>query len=246
MPLGVVDPESAVRRGLGLSTFGSAAMADDRVGDPVVLKTVAPPRRAEWKTGTMTDTRATVLNGLRLEIERGGYYPTLVAEAVESVLAGEAVDAYVVHQETTLDQSEIRRHVTVLVLTPTRLIVGHTDEHGADDTSSASFATTSTEAVRLDRIGSVVVTRTVAHPERHSPGAPPAEVVLSIGWGAVGRIDIEPASCSDPNCEADHGYTGSFTADDLSLRVSAAAEGPEVVARTVGFAAALSAATARR
>lgn len=194
----------------------------------------------------MTDTGATVLNGLRMEIERGGYYPTLVAEAIESALAGEPVEAYVIHQETTLDQNELRRHVTVLVLTPTRLIVGHTDEHGADATSSAPFATTSTEAVRLDRIGSIVVTRTVAHPEQHAPGEPPAEVVLTIGWGAVGRVDLEPAGCSDPNCEADHGYTGTVTADDLSLRVSAAAEGPEVVARTVAFAAALAAATARQ
>ena len=53
--------------------------------------------------------------------------------------------------------------------------------------------------------------------------------MLTIGWGGVGRIDLEPAGCADPECEADHGYTGVLTSDDFSLRVSAAAEGPEAV-----------------
>jgi hypothetical protein len=60
----------------------------------------------------------------------------------------------------------------------------------------------------------------------------------------VGRIDLEPAGCADPECEADHGYTGLLTSDDFSLRVSAAAEGPEAVANLLGFAGALSARTA--
>jgi hypothetical protein len=68
--------------------------------------------------------------------------------------------------------------------------------------------------------------------------------VLTIGWGAVGRIDLEPAGCSDPECEADHGYTGVVASDDFSLRVSAAAEGPRAVADLLAFADALSAHTA--
>ena len=45
-----------------------------------------------------------------------------------------------------------------------------------------------------------------------------------------------PASTSsrpaarDPECDADHGYTGMLASDDFSLRVSAAAEGPDAVA----------------
>jgi Family of unknown function (DUF5998) len=68
--------------------------------------------------------------------------------------------------------------------------------------------------------------------------------VLTMGWGAVGRVDLEPAACSDPECDADHGYTGLVSSDDFSLRVSAAAEGPEAVANLLGFADALSARTA--
>jgi hypothetical protein len=62
----------------------------------------------------------------------------------------------------------------------------------------------------------------------------------------VSRIDLEPASCGDPHCEADHGYTGTASNDDLALRVSEAADGAPVVAQILEFAAALSQATAGR
>jgi hypothetical protein len=156
----------------------------------------------------------------------------------------EAVVSYLVHQETTFDSDEVRRHITVLVLTTTRFIVSHTDEQPADSTAPASYASTSTESVKLSRISSVVLSRVVADPEAYRPGTLPHEVVLTIGWGAVSRIDMEPASCGDPNCEADHGYTGSMTADDLSLRISEAGDGPETVRQTLLFAQALSEATA--
>ncbi len=178
--------------------------------------------------------------GLRTAIERSGYYPALVAEAVEASVGTEAPVAYLVNQETTFDSNEVRRHVTVLVLTATRFLVSHTDEQGADDTSPSPYATTSTESVKIGRISSVVVNRVVANPESYKPGTPPREVVLTIGWGAVSRIDLEPAACGDPNCDADHGYTGSSTADDLSLRVSEAGDGPEAVAETLAFAQSLS------
>lgn len=193
----------------------------------------------------MTDA-STMHRRLRTDIERSGYYPALVADALETALAGEPLVSYVVHHEATFDRDELRRHVTVLVLTPTRLIVGHTDEHGPDDSCPHPYASASTEAVRLEKVDSVVVTRVAANPARHKAGGPMREVVLTIGWGAVSRIDMEPAGCSDPQCEADHGYTGTASNDDLSLRVSETADGPEVVTQTLAFAAALSEATAAR
>ncbi|HEY3871199.1 MAG TPA: DUF5998 family protein [Actinocrinis sp.] len=186
---------------------------------------------------------------LLASIERSGYYPALVAEAVESALGGEPVISHLVHQETTFDAEEVRRHVTVLALTARRLIVGHTDEHGTEpeldgvDSQVGSYASTSTETVRLDQVSTVVVTRVVDDPARHVRGTLPREVVLTVGWGAVGRIDLEPAGCADPNCDADHGYTGTVTRDDLSLRVSTGADGPDAVRDTLDFARALAAAT---
>jgi hypothetical protein len=189
------------------------------------------------KTGTSTS------QGLRTAIERSGYYPALVAEAVESVVGAEPITSYLVHQETTFDANEVRRHVTVLVLTPSRFLGSHTDEQGADDTSPVPYATTSTESVRIGNVSSVVVSRVVANPASYTPGTLPREVVLTIGWGAVSRLDLEPATCGDPECEADHGYTGSATADDLQLRVSEAGDGPETVAQALAFAQAVSDAT---
>jgi hypothetical protein len=186
---------------------------------------------------------------LRVAIEKSGYYPDVVADAVSSAVAAEPVLSFLVHHEPTIDErDEVRRHVTVLVLTPSRLILAHTDEHAPDELLPAPYTSSSTEAVRLSTVRSVVVNRMVAEPESYAgrPVPPPgaSEAVLTIGWGAVSRIDLEPAGCSDPECEADHGYTGVMSADDFSLRVSAAAEGPEAVAGLLSFADALSAHTA--
>jgi hypothetical protein len=185
---------------------------------------------------------------LRSAIEASGYYPDVVAEAVFAAVAGESVEAHLVHHEPTIDErDEVRRHVTVLVLTPTRLILAHTDEHAPDEILPAPYTSSTTEAVDLGAVRSVVVSRMVANPESYegSTVAPPGpnEAVVSIGWGAVNRIDLEPATCGDPACEADHGYTGVLGSDDFSLRVSTAAEGPEAVSNLLDFAQSLSART---
>jgi hypothetical protein len=185
----------------------------------------------------------TTLAGLRAAIEHAGYYPALVADTIDAAVAGEQVQAFVVHQETTFDSDEVRRHITVLVLTPSRLVLGHADDRPADQLTPAPFVTASTEAVPLATVRSVVVNRVITDPVRYSGGRP-QEVTVTIGWGAVSRLDLEPATCGDPDCEADHGYTGTASADDIALRVSEAAEGADAVDNMLEFAAALSRATA--
>lgn len=182
-------------------------------------------------------------------LDRVGYYPAEVAAAVADSLAGETVVDYVVHHEPTFDRDEVRRHITVLVLTPTRLLVTHTDENPPDDLLPEPYTSTTTEAVPVDRVGSVSVSRMVGSPAGRSPaGSPPvvAEAVLTVGWGTVSRLDLEPADCGDPDCVADHGYTGTLGTDDFSLRVSTTADGAEAVERLLGFCRTLSAATVRR
>lgn len=184
---------------------------------------------------------------LRVAIEKSGYYPDVVSDAVTAAVAGETVHSFLVHHEPTIEGDEVRRHVTVVVLTPSRLILAHTDEHAPDDLLPAPYTSSSTEAVSLTAVRSVVVTRMVANPASYAgepipkPGA--NEAVLTIGWGGVGRIDLEPAGCSDPQCDADHGYTGVLASDDFSIRVSAAADGNDAVANLLGFAESLSART---
>ncbi len=185
---------------------------------------------------------------LRGAIEKSGYYPDVVSDAVRAALAGESVHGFLVHHEPTIDErDEVRRHVTVLVVTPTRLVVAHTDEHAPDDLLPAPYTSSSTEAVSLASVKSVVVSRMVANPESYAGRPVPApganEAVLTIGWGGVGRIDLEPAGCGDPECEADHGYTGVLSSDDFSIRVSAAADGADAVANLLAFAEQLSAGT---
>lgn len=190
------------------------------------------------------------LESLRADIERAGYYPQLVTDGVWGMLADEPVVDHLVHHEATFD-SELRRHLSVLVLTPTRLIFGHTDDHPPVDgeptptTHGATSATTTAEAVGLRQVRSVVLSRVVEDAPRYVDDSSVREVVLTIGWGTMSRIDLEPAACEDPECEADHGYTGSLTADDFVLRVSEAAEGQAMVRRAQEFAASVSAAVAR-
>src|SRR5215217_719359 len=179
---------------------------------------------------------------LRRAIDRTGYYPEVVADGVVAAVAGEEVVSFFVHHEPTFDRDEVRRHLSVAVLTPSRLVLAHTDEHDADDLLPEPYTSTSTEAIRLDAVKFVVVTRMIANPT--SGPSRPAEAVLTIGWGGVSRLDLEPAGCADPECEADHGYTGVLASDDFSLRVSAAADGNDAVAGLLSFAEALSARTA--
>ena len=57
--------------------------------------------------------------------------------------------SFFVHHEPTFDRDEVRRHLTVVVLTPSRLILAHTDEHAGDDLLPEPYTSTSTEAIRL-------------------------------------------------------------------------------------------------
>lgn len=178
---------------------------------------------------------------LRAAIDHTGYYPEVVADAVAAALSEEQVVSFYVHHEPTFDRDEVRRHLSVIVLTPTRLVLLHTDENPGDDLLPEPYTSTSTEAIRLTAVKSVVVTRMVANAA--SGSTQPAEAVLTIGWGGVSRVDLEPAGCDDPNCTADHGYTGSLAADDFSLRVSAAADGADAVGGLLAFAEQLSSRT---
>jgi hypothetical protein len=186
---------------------------------------------------------------LRSAIERVGYYPSVVTDAVFDALGDDTVTSFLIHHEPTFDHDEVRRHVTVVVLTPARLILAHTDEHPADEAMTKPYTSTSTEVLPLTRITNVSVTRMVPDNTGAQAGVPVPdpgveEAVLTVGWGALRRLDLQPASCGDPDCEADHGYGGMLVNDDFSLRISAAADGAAAVQSLLEFARALNATTA--
>jgi hypothetical protein len=206
-------------------------------------------------------------NDLRNEISRAGYYPALVTQIVETAIGGETVLNYLLQSETTFAET-IRRHLTVLVLTPTRLIAGHVDDVEADQDSPAQAMGT-TDAIPISQIRSVGLTHIISNPagtahdgrtatldgrnathdgrSSHAPDQPTAELAeltLAVNWGAASRFEMGQATCGDPGCEGDHGYLGAITPDDLVVRVAAAAEGAEAIEKALAFARALSAATA--
>ncbi|MDN5789888.1 MAG: DUF5998 family protein [Micrococcales bacterium] len=189
-------------------------------------------RRAAPNTGSSLPA------GLTRSITHAGYYPALVCDVVESAVAGDAVAAHLVHQETTFDQDSVMRHVTVLVVTPARLVIAHADDHAVP--GDQLVATATTETIPLAAVRGVMVTHVVSDPETFSPGTHSRDITLTLGWGAVSRLDLLPAQCADPDCQADHGLEGTLASDDISLRISAAADGAEAVAAALSFARDLS------
>ena len=181
---------------------------------------------------------------LTAAIERAGYYPALVADVVESALGPDTVVAHLVHQETTFDQDAVRRHITVLAMTPTRLVIAHADDHeggtGLEGEASLPVATATSETVPLTAVRGVMLTHVVSSPDTYVPGSLGREITLTIGWGAVARIDIVPATCGDPDCDADHGFEGTVASDDISLRISADADGDRALTDALSFARSLS------
>jgi hypothetical protein len=178
---------------------------------------------------------------LRTAIERAGYYPQLVADVLGAALATDEVQGHLVHQETSFDHDVIRRHVTVLVLTPSRLIIAHADDFTDDPQGRQDVATATTESIPLRLVRGVMLTHVVPDPGAYVPGSLGNELTLTLGWGTVNRVDLLPATCGDPDCDADHGFEGTIASDDLALRISAEADGPEKLAEAMAFAHALSA-----
>ena len=189
--------------------------------------------------GVMRSDQKPAVEALRLAIESCGYFPALVFDSVMISLGQEEMISYVVQHEPTITPDGIHRHVTVALLTPTRLVINHTDDADAGPGVGAQAASTS-EVVRLDRVSSVSLSRIVSEPShyRHDK-VDLQEVLLTVAWGFASRIDLEPAACGDPNCEADHGMTGQLVGDDLVIRMSADADGADGVAQLVEFGLAL-------
>lgn len=181
---------------------------------------------------------------LRADIEKAGYYPALVGDVLANALAGDAVTDHLVHQETTFDEDSIRRHVTVLATTASALVIVHADDH-ENPHEAASVATATSERVPLSALRGVMLTHVVPDPARYRPGTLGTEITLTIGWAGVSRLDVIPASCGDPSCDADHGFEGTLSADDISLRISAMADGPAELRRAIAFARTLSAVVGR-
>ncbi|MEY4322638.1 MAG: hypothetical protein RL410_419 [Actinomycetota bacterium] len=190
--------------------------------------------------------RVNKLNELSQAINEVGYYPEVVFSSISSAIAGEEVRGFAMQHEATFDQESLHRHMTVVALTATRLILCHTDENAPDDNRPYPSATSATEAVKLSAISSVVVHRTFRDPAVFKGADSVEEIVITLGWGGVTRHEIGPAACDDPECEAEHGFSGTTVNEDLSIRVSRAADGANRINAAIQFADVLAKVTATR
>lgn len=173
------------------------------------------------------------------DIQRAGYYPELVADVVADALDGSAPESHLVQLETTFDRDEVHRHITVLVLADGLLHITHVDDQEYDQAGQEVLALASTESVTASKVTSVTLTYAYYKPQKYRRGHPISEVNLNIAWTGTQNIDLQPAGCEDPNCDADHGYTGVSAVQDVALRISAEADGVEAVEGAREFARAL-------
>ncbi|OKL52494.1 DUF5998 family protein [Buchananella hordeovulneris] len=173
------------------------------------------------------------------ELANFDYYPRAAARMLDLALAGESVADMLVQQSTSIDDEAVRRHLNAMVLTPTRLLLLHVDD--LDDEAGAIVV--STDAVALSEISALRVSHGLRDPEGPH-GGELTEVTLSIGWRSTRQIEVQPKSCGDPECVAEHGWGGVLLNEDVMVRVTAAADGAAQVRRTSEFAAQLARATA--
>lgn len=191
-------------------------------------------------------TAITLPDALTADIDRAGYYPALVVDIVKAAVGTEQVFSHLVHQETTFDQDAVRRHITVFARTGTRLVIAHADDFVDPATTAREVATATTECIPLSAVRGVMLTHVADDPSNYVPGTLGREMTLTIGWGAVSRVDLLPGQCGDPNCDGgDHGYEGTIAADDIGLRISAEAEGRVALDRAIEFARDLSSSIGR-
>lgn len=175
------------------------------------------------------------------EIGECGFYPSFVCATLRSAVGSQPIRGHLVHHEATFVGANILRHMNVMVLTDKHLVICHADE---GDPESSGDALATAETVALSAINSVAITQSVRDPE-HADGPTIVEAWLAIAWGAASRIDLGPAMCEDPSCEADHGYTGTVTPDDISVRISREGDGATNASRLVEFGSLLQGAIGR-
>jgi hypothetical protein len=170
-------------------------------------------------------TNADVLPApLKAAIVRAGYHPAIVCDVVAAAVGSESVEAHLVHQETTFDHDSIRRHITVLAMTDSRLLVIHADDHQDDPRGPVDVATATSESIPLRDVRGVMLTHVIPEPEKYVPGSLGRELTLTLGWGAVSRVELLPGACGDQTCDAD---------------------GEDALANALAFSRALSAAVGR-
>ncbi len=177
------------------------------------------------------------------DLVRAGFYPQMVQDVLAEAMAGQPVLDHYVHLETHFDHTEVHRHITVMVKSEKVLFILHVDDQPLDDHGKDVMAQVSVEMIALSRIASVATSYVYHQPQHYSSADAVKELTFGMSWGGTKRIDLAPAACGDPQCDADHGLNGTSQPEDLVIRVSAEADGQRAVNKAREFAVRLRLAT---
>ena len=173
---------------------------------------------------------------LQHDLVRAGFYPQMVQDVLAEAMMSQPVLDHYVHLETHFDHNEVHRHITVMVLSENVLYIIHVDDQQLDDHGKDVMAQVSTEMIALHRIASVATNYVYHQPQHYRTGDEVRELTFGMSWNGTRRIDLEPASCADPQCDADHGLSGTAQPENLVIRVSAEADGQRAVNKAREFA----------
>ncbi|MFC9933174.1 DUF5998 family protein [Glutamicibacter sp. NPDC127525] len=180
---------------------------------------------------------------LQHDLVRAGFYPQMVQDVLAEAMMGQPVLDHYVHLETHFDHTEVHRHITVMVMSEKVLFIVHVDDQQLDDHGKDVMAQVSVEMISLARIASVTTSYVYHQPQHYSAADPVKELTFGLSWNGTKRIDLAPAACADPQCDADHGLNGTSQPEDLVIRVSAEADGQQAVNKAREFAVRLRLAT---
>ena len=161
------------------------------------------------------------------DIKHAGFYPDLVLEVVDEALADMNPDAHFVQHETHFSRDDFHRHITVMVLCGDFIVFAHLDDQHLEGDAQGTVAHVSVEAVHLSDLNAVTMSYGFSQPQAYNAGnTAPTEISFQIAWTGSLHLELAPAGCQDPQCNADHGYTGDARREDIAVRVSATADGP--------------------
>ena len=90
-------------------------------------------------------------------------------------------------------------------------------------------------ATGFDRVGDIAGYSTMEVYTDPENASGLSEMTIALDLKGARRLELEPARCDDPNCMADHGLTGTSFPDDMTFRISAAADGQDALDEAAVF-----------
>lgn len=161
------------------------------------------------------------------QIDELGFYPELVTRSLRRALGGKDPLALLLQLDAGFDHGSLFRHLNVVAISTNSLVQLHVDE--LED----GGATVASAIHPLGAVRGMSYMEQVTAPEKQ--GGAVTEITIAVNLGSARRGDVETLQCDDPECVADHGFTISSIPDDLTIRVSVAADGVDALVQAERF-----------